>query len=127
MKRKESFIKRYSVGLKQHVVEEIEGGRLTRREAARIYGISCSRVIGRWLRQYGRISYSTKIVRVTMKSEAERMKDLEEALADECLRSRLYAAQLKSYEHYVPDLKKKLSTKELKQFEENEKKIETLR
>ena len=65
--------------------------------------------------------------RVMMKSEAERIRELEEALADERLARRVLAAQLESYAHYVPDLKKRLSTKELKKFEENQKKIEQLR
>ena len=62
-----------------------------------------------------------------MKSELERIRELEAALADERLARRVLAAQLESYEGYVPDLKKKLSTKELKRFEENQKKIEKLR
>ena len=62
-----------------------------------------------------------------MKSEAERIRELEEALADERLARRLLAAQLESYEGYVPDLKKRLTTKELKRFEENQKRIEKLR
>jgi uncharacterized protein YwgA len=66
---------------------------------------------------------NTQIVRVTMKNEEERIKELERALADERLGNMLLAAQLKSYQRHVPNLKKKLSTKELKQFEENEVKL----
>ncbi len=62
-----------------------------------------------------------------MKSEREEVEELKAALADERLRSRVYAAQLESYEQYVPDLKKRLDTKELKKFEENQKKIERFR
>ena len=118
-------IKRFSAALKMKVVEEVLTGSLTTKEAARLYGVGSSRTVNRWVfAQEGR---QTKVVRVMMKSELERIRELEEALADERLGRRVLAAQLESYERYVPDLKKKLSTKELKQFEENQKKIEKFR
>ena len=111
-------IRRFSAGLKRKVVEEVESGSLTAREAARLYGVSSARVVNDWLfKHQGR---KTKIVRVMMKSEAERIKELEQALSDAILAKRVLAAQLESYEGYVPDLKKRLSTKELKEFEENQ-------
>lgn len=118
-------IKRFSPALKRKVVEEVLTGGLTAREAARLYGVSSARTVNAWIFAYeGR---QTKVVRIIMKSEADRIKELEAALADERLARRVLAAQLESYEHYVPDLKKRLSTKELKKFEENQKKIERLR
>jgi transposase-like protein len=120
-------ITRYSEALKAKVAEEVGNGQLTPREAAKHYGVKNVRTVTGWVRQYGYRDYETKVVRIMMKSEQERIKELEEALADERLRARLYAAQLESYEGYVPDLKKKLSTKELKKFEENEKKIKQFR
>ncbi len=100
-------------------------GGLTPREAARLYGVGSARTVNHWIfTQEGR---ETKIVRVMMKSEAERIRELEEALADERLARRVLAAQLESYESYVPDLKKRLDTKELKKFEENQEKIKRLR
>jgi transposase-like protein len=117
-------IRRFSAALKRKVVEEVVSGGLTAREAARLYGVSSARVVNRWVfKQEGR---QTKIVRVMMKSEAERIRELEEALADERLARRVLAAQLESYQRYVPDLKKRLNTKELKKFEENQRKIEQL-
>lgn len=121
----EKEIRRFSAALKSKVVEEVVSGALTAREAARLYGVSSARVVNAWVFKHeGR---RTKIVRVMMKSEAERIKELEEALSDAILARRVLAAQLESYEHYVPDLKKRLDTKELKKFEENQKKIEKLR
>ena len=118
-------IRRFSAALKRKVVEEVTSGGLTAKEAARLYGVSSARTVNTWVfKQEGR---QTKIVRVMMKSEADRIRELEEALADERLARRVLAAQLESYEHYAPDLKKRLSTKELKKFEENRKKIEQLR
>ena len=129
MRRKQSQevkeIKRFSAALKMKVVEEVLTGSLTTKEAARLYGVGSSRTVSRWIfAQEGR---ETKIVRMMMKSEAERIRELEAALSDERLARRVLAAQLESYEEYVPDLKKRLSSKELKKFEENQKKIEQLR
>ena len=118
-------IRRFSAALKRKVVEEVLSGELTPREAAKLYGVGSPRTVSRWV--YVQEGRQTKVVRVMMKSEAERIRELEEALADERLARRVLAAQLESYEHYVPDLKKRLSTRELKKFEENQKKIEQLR
>lgn len=119
------IVKRFSEALKRKVVEEVLSGMLTRREAARLYGLSSKRIIDRWIfLQTGR---RTKVVRVVMKNEIERIRELEEALADERLGRRVMAAQLEAYEKYVPDLKKRLNTKELKRFEENQDKIAQLR
>jgi len=118
-------IKRFSAALKRKVVEEVLSGGLTPREAAKLYGVGSARTVNGWVfAQEGR---QTKIVRVMMKSEAERIRELEEALVDERLARRVLAAQLESYENYVPDLKKRLDTKELKKFEENQEKIRRLR
>jgi transposase-like protein len=118
-------IRRFSAALKQKVIEEVQSCALTPREAAKLYGISSVRTVNGWI--FAHEGRKTRIVRLMMKSEAERISELEEALADERLARRLLAAQLESYEGYVPDLKKRLTTKELKRFEENQKRIEKLR
>jgi len=117
------IVRRYSEGLKRKVVEEVESGRLTVAEAMRHYDISYRKTVNRWRWKYGQREYRTQVMRIIMKSEQEQIRELREALADSELARRLYEAQLKRYEHYVPDLKKRLSGKELEQFEENEKKI----
>jgi transposase-like protein len=118
-------IRRFSAALKQKVIEEVQSGALTPKEAAKLYGVGSARPVNAWI--FAHEGRKTRIVRVMMKSEAERIRELEEALADERLARRVLAAQLESYAYYVPDLKKRLSTKELKKFEENQKKIEKLR
>jgi len=117
----------YSEAFKRKVVEEIERGELNTREAARVYGIPYGGIIPRWLRKYGTKSYQTKIVRVMMKSERDEINELKKALADERIRSLVFSRQLESYEKYVPDLKKRLDTKQLKEFEEREQKIKQFR
>lgn len=99
-------ITRYSEALKAKVAEEVGNGQLTPREAAKHYGVKNTPTVTGWVRRYGYRDYDTEVVRVMMKSEQERIRELEEALSDERLRTRLFAAQLESYEGYVPDLKK---------------------
>ena len=120
-------IRRYSIALKRKVVEEVERGELTIREAIRMYDIVSARTVNRWVWQYGKKKYQTQVVRVTVKSEYEKIEELKAALADERLRSRLYAKQLEAYEKYAPELKKRLGTKQLKEFEENQQKIKQYR
>jgi transposase-like protein len=121
------IIRRYSESLKLQVVEEVESGKVTTKEAACIYDIDHRRTINRWIQQYGKSKHRTRVVRVIMKSEQERIKELESAVSDLILCRRVMVAQLESYEGYVPDLKKRLSAKELKEFEERQKKIEQFR
>ena len=117
----------YSEAFKRKVVEEIERGELNTREAARVYGISYGGTIPNWLRKYGKRSYQTKIVRVMMKSERDEINELKKALAEERIRSLVFSRQLESYEKYVQDLKKRLDTKQLKEFEDREQKIKHCR
>lgn len=125
--RQRQRITQYSEAFKRKVVEEIERGELSSREAARTYGIPYGGTIASWLRKYGSKKYETKIVRVMMKSERDEINELKKALADERIRSLVFSRQLESYEKYVPDLKKRLDTKQLKEFEEREQKIKRFR
>lgn len=120
-------IMRHSESLKVKIAEEVGTGKLSTKEAMNHYGIKHRRTVDTWVRKYGYRNYETEIVRVSMKSEQERIRELEKALADERLRNIVYAGQLESYEELVPDFKKKLNSKELEEFEKNEKKIKSFR
>jgi transposase-like protein len=80
---------RYSEAFKQQVVEEIAAGRFgSPFEAARAYGIGKD-TVRRWVRAYGRGHLLRKVVRVEKPGEPgelkrlkERVRQLEEALAD---------------------------------------------
>lgn len=121
------IIPRYSETLKRKVAEEVSRGVITTREAMHLYGIGHQRTLNRWVRKYGENQAPVQVVRVMMKSEKERIRELERALADEKIRTLLYAAQLKEYAKEVPDLKKRLNSERLKKFEENEQKIKNFR
>lgn len=125
-KCEEKVIYRYSENLKRQIVSEVESGTLTVSEAKEYYGVANRRTINRWLWKYGERQVKTRVVRVLMKDEQRRIRELEKALADERLKRELYAAQLKRYAQEVPDLKKRLSTEQLRTFEENEKRIEAM-
>ena len=86
-------VKRFSEALKMKVVSEVESGRLTVREAQEEYGISAKNSIYNWQRRYGKHKQQTKIVRVLMKDEREKIRELERALADAVLLNRLYEAR----------------------------------
>lgn len=69
---------RYSTAFKQKVVEEIDRGELTINEARRLYGIGAHHTIQRWLKQFGRENRLPVTVRIQMKDELRKIKQLEE-------------------------------------------------
>lgn len=116
-RRRPKLIKLYSEAFQRHVVDEIERGVMGVEEAVRRYHIGGHCTINRWRRKYGTLE-KIKVVRVLMKSEKDRVRELEELLADERLKNKLLNAQLDVIEEdYGTDIKKKLSTARLKEYE----------
>jgi len=68
---------RYSTAFKQKVISEIESGHLTLAQAKRIYDIGGNDTIQRWLRKYGKRHLLPNIIRVAMKDEKDKLKELE--------------------------------------------------
>ena len=105
---------RYSISFKQKVVREIEEEGLAILAASRRYGIKGGSTISTWIKQFGKNHLLSKIVRIEMKGEQDRNKELEkenkklkEALADaylakECAEKIIELAN----EEYKTDLKK---------------------
>ena len=92
--------------MKVKVVEEIESGRLSISEAGKEYGAQKS-AIRYWLEEYGRFKPKHNIVEVVMKSEKERIMELEKALADAHLKMRVYDEIINlAGKKYKVDLKK---------------------
>lgn len=116
MTKEPRSITRYSISFKQKVVKEIEEEGLTVSEAARRYGIKGGSTIQKWLIKFGKNHLLSKIVRVEMKGEKDRIKELEAeikrlkiALADVSMEK--YALETlvnKVDEHYRTDVKKNL-------------------
>lgn len=71
----------FSPELKRAIVEELESGQLSLREAAARGHTTVSRV-QLWLKEYGRYQPKRDIIEVVMKSEEERIAALEKALAE---------------------------------------------
>lgn len=116
MTKQQRTITRYSISFKQKVVKEIEEEGLTISQAARRYGITGGSTIQNWLRKFGRNHLLNKIVRVEMKGEKDRVKDLE--AENKKLKIALADATMAKYaletlvdivdEHYQTDVKKNL-------------------
>ena len=93
---------RYSEAFKHQVLRAIEEGKFSGPcEAARAYGIRGGETLQRWMRRYGRTHLLRKVVRVETPKEIneakelrKRVRELEKALADAHIDSKLDAAYL---------------------------------
>lgn len=114
MAKQQRTIIRYSLSFKHKVVREIEQEGLSHGEAMRRYGIKGGETIKRWLTLLGKNELLTKVVRVEMKGEKDRLKQLEAevtrlkvALADATLKKDALEALLQVVnEQYGVDVKK---------------------
>lgn len=94
--------RRYSEAFKQQVLRELEEGRFKNRsQASQAYGIRGRGMISRWAKQFGKDHLVGKVVRVETAKEVsevkelrKRVRELEKALADAHIDSRLDAAYL---------------------------------
>ena len=97
---------RYSAELKQRLVEEIEQGQLSGREAARDAQTSVTMVL-QWLEEYGRFKPKRDVVEVVMKSEQDKIAALEQALAEAHLKLRAYDGLInQANQRFKTDIKK---------------------
>jgi len=109
---------RYSMAFKQKVISEIESGKYSLRQASKIYNVSDVSLY-KWLKRFGKNHLIGKVVRIEMKGEADRIKQLEAEKKE--LESALAQAQLKiitlestmevAEEKYKIDFKKKIGLK----------------
>ena len=100
---------RYSAELKQRLVEEIEQGQLSGREAARDAQTSVTMVL-QWLEEYGRFKPKRDVVEVVMKSEQDKIAALEQALAEAHLKLRVYDELInQANQRFKTDIKKTLA------------------
>ena len=104
---------RYGEAFKLRVIEQIESGELTVAEARRVYDIACRGTIDNWLNRRGKQHLVPNVIRVTMKTEKDRIKELqrrnrklEHALVEERLRTLALESAIEVYEEEI-GLKKK--------------------
>lgn len=68
----------YSTAFKLKVVEEIESGKFSMTEAGKIYDIGGAQTINRWMVKFGKSHLLSKVIRVEMKDEKDKLKELQE-------------------------------------------------
>ena len=123
MAKQQRTIIRYSISFKQQVVKEIEEEGLSYEEAKRRYGIKGGETIQKWLVKFGKNHLINKVVRVEMKGEKDRVKELEAevkklkaALADSALENYAMKTLIDVVnEHYGTDVKKNLGPRLLRE------------
>ena len=116
---KQRTVKQYSMAFKQKVVGEIESGKMTAREASRIYDIRGAETIRVWIQKMGKNHLLAKVVRIEMQDEKDvikelkrQKKELESALAQEHLKNLVLESLIEAAgEHYGSDLKKTFGQK----------------
>lgn len=106
-------MKRCSEELMLNIVKEIESGSISVAGASKEYGIPKA-TLKNWLKDYGRFKPHRNIVEVVMKSERERIAELEKALADAHLKMRVYDEIIAlAGKKYKVDLKKTFGIQQL--------------
>ena len=118
----ERILKRYSPLFKHKVVNEIESGRLSITGAQKLYSIGGSLTIQTWIKKLGKLHLLNKIVRIELKDEISKLKELEKRNKE--LESALANAHIKivTYESLIEvaeeelgvDIKKNLKSEQLK-------------
>ena len=114
------IIKRYSIAFQQKVVGEIESGELSIGDARRLYDITGNETIQKWIRKFGKNHLLNKVVRIEMKDEKDRIKELEKkirqlesALSNEHIKNIVLESLVDiAREKYGIDLKKKNGQKQ---------------
>ena len=119
--KNERLTKQYSTAFKQKIVREIESGKLNINGARRLYSISGGSTIQNWIKKLGKLHLLTKVVRIELKDEISKLKQLEKEKKE--LESALAQAHLKllTYESLIEvaeeelgiDLKKNLKPTQL--------------
>ena len=69
-------LRRYSEAFKRSVVAEVESGQYTALQAAAAHEVNFSSVY-KWLKDFGRADSQTRIMRIEMPEERNRIKELE--------------------------------------------------
>lgn len=106
----------YTLDFKLSVVEQIEKGDLTYKQAQDLYGIQGRSTVLTWLRKHGKFDWSKPLkhsaIHKNEKTLSQKIKSLERELEDEQLMNIVYGEMMNLiYEEYGIDLRKKyLST-----------------
>lgn len=119
--------KRYRIGFKHKVVREIEEEGLSVSEIKRRYNIKGGETVQNWIGKFGKEYLLNTIVRIEMKDEKGRIKELEAgvkklkiALADTVLARDVYKTTIEvADENYRTDLKKNFARESSQEQKKN--------
>jgi len=110
----------YNLGFKLAIVEQVEKGELTYKQAQNQYGIQGRSTVLVWLRRYGKLNwYRPKKTAMTNQKEtpAQQIKRLERALEDERQRNLIYNEMIDFIDtQYGSSIRKKLLPKALEDY-----------
>ena len=113
MSKERRTIYRYSESFKEHVIQELSQGSSIS-EVCRRYDIKGTYTVQYWLKRYGRHELLNTVIRVKMRSEDDKIKQLEAenkrlkiSLADAVLAKELLETLVEMVDnHYQTDVKK---------------------
>jgi transposase-like protein len=110
------IVRRYSEAFKRSVVADVESGRYTALEAAAAHQVNFTSVY-KWLKQLGSPDSHSRIVRIEMPNERDRIKELEKekhalesALAQAHMKIILLESTVEVLEEKAGHVKKKTDT-----------------
>jgi len=110
----------YNLGFKLAIVEQVEKGELTYKQAQNQYGIQGRSTVLVWLRRYGKLNwYRPKKTTMTNQKETptQQIKRLERALEDEHQRNLIYNEMIDYIDsQYGSSIRKKLLPKALEDY-----------
>lgn len=109
----------YTLGFKLQVVDAVEKGDMTYKQAQAAYGIQGKSTVLTWLRKHGKMDWTRPTIltmtkkRSTTETPAQKIKRLERELEDERLRNLLLNEMVNIMdEEYGADLRKKYLARE---------------
>lgn len=117
----------YTLAFKLGVVESVEKGDMTYKQAQKIYGIQGKSTVLVWLRKHGSQDWSIPVKNFKQSPKAsetpsQKIKRLEKELSDAKLKNLLYEEMLQiADEQYGTSLKKKFHTKQSEACRKNRK------
>lgn len=101
----------YDLGFKLGVVDQVESGELTYKQAQDLYGIQGRSTVLVWLRKHGKLDWNNPYEKTMSKSKetpAQKLKRLENELADERVRNKVLTRMVDIFDQeYGMGLRKK--------------------
>lgn len=124
--RKKRSQRDYTLAFKLKVVEEVEKGSLTYKQAQRVYGIQGRSTVLVWLRKHGNLDWTlpklNSLPTEKEKTPEQRIKELEAALTEEKQKTLFLSTAIDIAEkQYGMVIRKKYSAKQQKNFKQKGK------